>query len=180
VSLLNWVPGRRIDQDALRAFECTQPLRKFRRPWGGWDTHHPAHYELVVQGLIRSRLKPVGEPGRTVLLGWDARGDLGGVSTYRALGSASFNIDAIAVAQRFRHRGGGWALEALSTTLDYITADADGDGYTTASVAAQIHEDNRPSQRLFESQRFEQTDVAPDGYQVWAAVLVVEGAVFDA
>jgi RimJ/RimL family protein N-acetyltransferase len=180
VSLLRWTTGERKDRDALRSFACTEQRSKIKRPWGGYDSHHPAPYELRVQSMIRENLKPAGEPGRTTLLGWDTHGSLGGVSTYRSIGSAAqFSIDAIAVASRFRHKGGGCALEAISTTLDYLTAEADAHGYSVMTVAATIHEDNRPSQHLFERQGFEQTDEQPHGYQVWSADIVVEGAAFD-
>lgn len=129
--------------------------------------------------MIRERLKPAGTHHRTVLLGWDGHSELGGVSSYRSLGSARYALDVVAVALRYRHRGGGWALEAMSNTLDYLTADADADGYSLMQVGAKIHEKNRPSQRLFERQGFEQTDEEPDGYQVWSASFMIEGAKFD-
>lgn len=178
MSLLNWQTGRRVDRDALRTFTCTRKRSKVKQVWG-WSEGHEARHELVVQSMIRERLKPVGSPARTVLLGWSPSDDLGGVAAYRTLGQASFSIDVIAVAQQYRNRGGGWAREALSTTLDFLTADADSDGYTFAKVAATIHEDNRPSQRLFASQQFEHTDERPEGYQVWSAEFVVAGAFVD-
>lgn len=174
MSLLAWRLAKREDRPSLEAFCCTQPRRKHRRPWGGWDESHPAEHELAVQAAIRKRLAPVGDHNRTVLLGHDTQG-LAAVSTYRTFNTATFQIDILAVELRCRDRGGGWAIEALATTLDYISADAVADGYDGAVVTASIHEANRPSQRLFESQRFEQTDVLPDGYQVWTAEFPVTG-----
>lgn len=134
---------------------------------------HEAWHELPIQAMIRERLTPAGEPNRTVLLGW-AGDSLGAVSSYRLLGGSNFQIDVLAVAQEFRHRGGGWALETIGTTLDYITADAAGAGAPTFTAGAWIHQDNRPSQRLFERQGFEQTaDQKPEGYQVWSATFPV-------
>jgi hypothetical protein len=105
----------------------------------------------------------------------DAEGSLGGVAAYQSLVSEGFLIGPIAVARPYRHRGGGWAIEALTTALDFMTAEADAEGYSAVRVAAKIHEDNRPSQRLFEGQRFEQTSVRADGYQVWSAEFPIEG-----
>ena len=101
------------------------------------------------------------------------------MSTYRAFND-SFQIDAIAVAMRYRHKGGGWAHEALSTTLGYITADADENNYLHVKVAAHIHEDNRPSQMLFEKERFAHTDMYDDVHQVWSVELDIAGADLDA
>lgn len=169
MSLLAWRPGERSDRSRhFRTFQCTPDPTKRRRPWGGYEETHDAPYERPVQALIRHSLAPVGDPDRTVLLGLDAAGKLGALTTYRSLGEAQFELDIVAVALAYRHRGGGWASEALRTTLDYMTADADGLGYDSIDVAARIHEDNRPSQRLFISEEFDQTDVLPDGYQVWS------------
>lgn len=174
MSLLRWSPAGRGDVDALRLFRCTPKGRNVRR-FGTWELDHPRPHELRVQALICHHLKPVGDRDRTVLLGWEGA-DLGGVTTYRRIGSGAYMIDVLAIAERFRHRRGGWGREALSTTLGYITADTDEDGYNVAGVSALIHEDNRASQRIFELERFEITALRDDGYQVWSADLIIEGA----
>ena len=145
-------------------------------PGGVRRKHHDAEHELDVQALIRQKLRPVGDPNRTVLVGWDAS-DLGAVVTYRSHGHGTFTIDIIAVALRYRHRGGGWAREALATALDFITADADGHGYSRALVGAFIHEKNRPSQRLFQHEGFAQTAEHLEGYQFWSVELVIDDAI---
>lgn len=130
--------------------------------------------------MIRQDLKPARVPHQTTLLGWVDETTLGGVVSYRSIGSQQkFHIDVIAVALGLRGRGGAWAREALKTGLDYITADVDAHGYHAAVVAATIHEDNRPSQRLFAQERFEVTEQELDRYQTWALDLIVGGGMFD-
>lgn len=129
--------------------------------------------------MIRQTLKPARVPGQTTLLGWTRGHTLGGVVSYRVIGTEqSFQIDIIAVELQYRRRGGLWAREALETALDFIAADADGNGYHAPRVAASIHQDNGPSQRLFDQAGFEHASVQPDGYETWSTTLDIAGGLF--
>lgn len=176
MTLLRWVVAERDDRDALRDFECTSPQSRRVRRAGRWEDQHPAKYERAAQTLIRTKIKPVGDPYRTVLLGWHGR-HLGAVCSYRSIGGSSqYVIEVVAVSTKLQQRGRGWGIEALTTALNFITAEAHAHGYSLVTVMAGIHEKNQRSQRLFEGQGFQPTAVLPDRYQGWSAEFPVAGA----
>lgn len=175
MSLLDWQTGKREDRDALRSFRCAHEPARHRGP-AGWRSHARAPWEREAQALIRSRLKPVGGPGRTVLLGWDDAGELGAVVSYVDLTNARYVIEVIAASMRHRFCGGGVAREALGTALQYITADADDHGHASVVIGADIHRRNEPSRRLFRSEGFAQTFARDDDYETWATEVIIAGA----
>lgn len=176
-TLLTWNPPLRQDRQELSTFTCTVKAENRRRA-GRWEAFHPAPWERLVQGRIRT-CHPPCQPPDFALLGRDKNG-IGGFVFWEELdGPALVEIHVAAVALRLRGKGGGWADEMMRTVFDQLTGRALENQVEAVGVATWIHEKNRGSQRLCRRYGMVHTGKCMNGdptLQRWTTQILVGGA----
>jgi hypothetical protein len=124
-------------------------------------------------------MHPPCQPPNFSLVGRDSDG-IGAVVFYEELdGPAQIEVHLVAVATRYRRRGGGWADETMSVLFDTLTDRALELGVHQIAVLTWIDEGNRASQALCRRFGLRQTGVSDSTLQRWAGTILVGGASAD-
>jgi GNAT superfamily N-acetyltransferase len=84
---------------------------------------------------------------------------------------------AVAVADRYRGRGGSVADEAITVALEAAADHAAQQGQQRAYVYGYVHDKNLPSQRMCRRRGFTHDGAAPlANYQQWSVVVTLTPA----
>jgi hypothetical protein len=167
MSLLSWRPAEPRDRTSLQVFTCTVPPLPYRPP----RPRHPKQWELDVQQFIRGLRPPVG-PDEMLLIGEDASGIAAvSLSWVPPQDPSVVKLLAIAVAARFRGKGGEYADEALQTTLDVIEERVSQYDLESFLAFGLIDRRNQASKRMCERAGLVHVGDNPNGLEEWAILI---------
>jgi RimJ/RimL family protein N-acetyltransferase len=108
-----------------------------------------------------------------MLVGLDSDG-IAAVSYFEELdGPGNVSLMYMAVAERLRFKGGGFADEMASVTVDSILARGFEVGVASITLSAHVWEENEASQKMCRRLGLIHTGMFSPGAQVWGQEIIL-------